>query len=188
MPSAALPAFPSRYRNATGTCPCRHHRKSIKHCPLHIPGPLAAALPAPWPSPSQKPFLTKDKEVRSTPALSRTSRHEDIENKATRQSPSDISQPPMAIPRCPCPADKDGDPSYRPEQSFFGVGGGTGEEGAVFTKKRPFLPRQKLHPSLPKLPAAHAPARRPQWRAARRPCPPQPCGRRCGRQPGAPPG
>lgn len=39
---------------------------------------------------------------------------------------------------------KDGDLPYRPEQSFFGVGGGTGEEGAVFTKKRPFLPRQNI--------------------------------------------
>lgn len=37
----------------------------------------------------------------------------------------------------PAPADKDGDPPYRPEQSFFGVGGGTGEEGAVFTKNAP---------------------------------------------------
>lgn len=33
MPSAALPAFPSRYRNGTDACPCRHHRKSIKHGP-----------------------------------------------------------------------------------------------------------------------------------------------------------
>ena len=31
------------------------------------------------------------------------------------------------------PSLKDGDLPYRPEQSFFGVGGGTGEEGAVFT-------------------------------------------------------
>lgn len=54
------------------------------------------------------------------------------------------SPSPTAIPRCLCPADKDGDPPYRPEQSFFGVGGGTGEEGAVFTKKRPFLPRQNI--------------------------------------------
>ena len=35
---------------------------------------------------------------------------------------------------------KDGDLPYRPEQSFFGVGGGTGEEGAVFTKNAPSFP------------------------------------------------
>ena len=35
---------------------------------------------------------------------------------------------------------KDGDLPYRPEQSFFGVGGGTGEEGAVFTKNAPSTP------------------------------------------------
>lgn len=35
---------------------------------------------------------------------------------------------------------KDGDLPYRPEQSFFGVGGGTGEEGAVFTKSAPSSP------------------------------------------------
>ena len=35
---------------------------------------------------------------------------------------------------------KDGDLPYRPEQSFFGVGGGTGEEGAVFTKNAPSSP------------------------------------------------
>ena len=98
------------------------------------------------------------------------------------------SPSPTATPRCPCPRRQRRGPIIPAEQSFFGVGGGTGEDGAVFPKKRPFLPRQKLHPSLPKLPAAHAPALRPQWRVARRPCPPQPCGRRCGRQPGAPPG
>ena len=86
------------------------------------------------------------------------------------------------------PSLKDGDLPYRPEQSFFGVGGGTGEEGAVITKNAPSSPGKTSRSPLPKLPAAHAPARRPQWRAARRPCPPQPCGRRCGRQPGAPPG
>ena len=36
---------------------------------------------------------------------------------------------------------KDGDLPYRPEQSFFGVGGGTGEEGAVFTKNAPSFPQ-----------------------------------------------
>ena len=35
---------------------------------------------------------------------------------------------------------KGGDLPYRPEQSFFGVGGGTGEEGAVFTKNAPSSP------------------------------------------------
>ena len=35
---------------------------------------------------------------------------------------------------------KDGDLPYRPEHSFFGVGGGTGEEGAVFTKNAPSSP------------------------------------------------
>ena len=35
---------------------------------------------------------------------------------------------------------KDGDLPYRPEQSFFGGGGGTGEEGAVFTKNAPSSP------------------------------------------------
>ena len=38
------------------------------------------------------------------------------------------------------PSLKDGDLPYRPEQSFFGVGGGTGEEGAVFTKNAPSSP------------------------------------------------
>ena len=87
----------------------------------------------------------------------------------------------------PAPQTKTGTRHTGRNKVFSGLEG-TGKEGASFYQKRPFLPRQKLHPSLPKLPAAHAPARRPQWRAARRPCPPQPCGRRCGRQPGAPPG
>ena len=100
-------------------------------------------------------------------------------------SPETSPRPSRDVPAL---ADKDGDPSYRPEQSFFGVGGGTGEEGAVFTKNAPSSPVKTSRSPLPKLPAAHAPARRPQWRVARRPCPPQPCGRRCGRQPGAPPG
>ena len=38
------------------------------------------------------------------------------------------------------PSLKDGDLPYRPEQSFFGVGGGTGEEGAVFTENAPSSP------------------------------------------------
>ena len=93
---------------------------------------------------------------------------------------------PTAIP-APALTTKDGDLPCPPEQRFFGVGGGTGEEGAVFTKNAPSSPAKNGYPSLPKLPAAHVPARRPRWRAARRPCPPQPCGRRCGRRPGAPP-
>ena len=214
MPSAALPAFPSRYRDATGTCPCRHHRKSIKHCPAlpAIPGhrPLPQIrvarlllpccrhrnLSPPKTGPRSPTCLVlhldmkaPGREARPEPSL-RPRKHR-LRSKSSLCNDTPPLRPetsPRPSRDVPALTDKDGDPPYRPEQSFFGVGGGTGKEGAVFTKKRPFLPRQKLHPSLPKLPAAHAPARRPQWRAARRPCPPQPCGRRCGRQPGAPPG
>ena len=42
--------------------------------------------------------------------------------------------------RVPVAPSEDGDLPYRPERSFFGVGGGTGEEGAVFTKNAPSSP------------------------------------------------
>ena len=42
--------------------------------------------------------------------------------------------------RVPAAPPEDGDLPYRPERSFFGVGGGTGEEGAVFTKNAPSSP------------------------------------------------
>ena len=88
----------------------------------------------------------------------------------------------------PAPADKDGDRHTGRNKVFSGLEGVRGRKGQFLPKNAPSSPVKTSRSPLPKLPAAHAPARRPQWRAARRPCPPQPCGRRCGRQPDAPPG
>ena len=190
MPSAALPAFPSRYRDATVTCPCRHHRKSIKHCPAlsAVPGHRKSPLTISSPPPSQELFPPK--AGTSVPQLlchGHPGMRAQRMKRLAKASPSPRKYP-TAILRCPCPHRQERGPAIPTGAKFFrgwrGYGGGRGS----FYKKRPFLSRQKLHSSLPKLPAAHAPARRPQWRAARRPCPPQPCGRRCGRRPGAPPG
>ena len=99
-------------------------------------------------------------------------------------SPSPHGHPAMSLP----PQTKTGTRHSGRNKVFSGLEGVRGRKGQFLPKNAPSSPVKTSRSPLPKLPAAHAPARRPQWRAARRPCPPQPCGRRCGRQPGAPPG
>lgn len=55
------------------------------------------------------------------------------------------------VRKTPAPPSKHGDLPCRPEQRLFGVGGGTGEEGAVFAQKGPSSPPS---PSLPRMDSA----------------------------------
>lgn len=158
--------------------------------------------------PTQEPFPTKDRSPRSHTCLVL---HLDMKPRDARLvpnlpcAPENIGfaaraafvttrlprarkhphgHPVMSLP----PQTKTGTRHTGRNKVFSGLEGVRGRKGQFLPKNAPFSPVKTSRSPLPKLPAAHAPARRPQWRAARHPCPPQPCGRRCGRRPGAPPG
>lgn len=150
---------------------CSHYQRAPRRIRLFIAGRPRPILPEVFQRPGSKRERKRDRKI---PALF-----------TLQPSPSFLPG------RMACPISNRRQPTTgtgaRPEESFFGDGESTRGEGAVFTKNAPSSPVKTCIPPLPRLPAAHAPARRPRWRAARRPYPPRPCGRRCGRRPGAPP-